>query len=222
MTTNVEYEQKIRAIEEELSVIKQSEQELKRVLQVCCHYGPGRSRRLTGFQEEATHKQKCLEMETVLAKREVENDRLREQRDRAIAELNERKARDSVKLTSIQEFKARCDSQAVSERWYAPSPTVYLLSHQDRIRLLNMEIARLRARLAADTNNQDALELFLSQSAGQNLDVSYQEDMQRRLRSVVFPCIAFPDSDPSLAVNRRRGRMLWRKPLPTLSMMTRL
>ncbi|TFL01551.1 BRE1-domain-containing protein [Pterulicium gracile] len=147
MTTNVEYEQKIRAIEEELSVIKQSEQELKRVL-----------------QEEATHKQKCLEMETVLAKREVENDRLREQRDRAIAELNERKARDSVKLTSIQEFKARCDSQA------------------DRIRLLNMEIARLRARLAADTNNQDALELFLSQSAGQNLDVSYQEDMQRRLR----------------------------------------
>ena len=147
MTTNVEYEQKIRSIEEELSTIKQSEQELKRAL-----------------QEEATDKQKCLEMETVLAKREAENDRLREQRDRAIAELNERKARDSVKLTSIQEFKARCDSQA------------------DRIRLLNMEIARLRARLAADTNNQDALELFLSQSAGQNLDVSYQEDMQRRLR----------------------------------------
>jgi E3 ubiquitin-protein ligase BRE1 len=114
------------------------------------------------IQSEIT--QQCQDLQNLVLKREVEGERLREQRDKAVAELNDRKARDSVKLNSLHEYRQLCEAQS------------------GRINLLNVEISRLKARLAADTNNEDAMQFFLAQSSGQNADVSYHEDLQKRLR----------------------------------------
>lgn len=48
----------------------------------------------------------------MLAKRDNENARLREQREQQAAELNERKHKDSVKLASLQELKTLVDSRS--------------------------------------------------------------------------------------------------------------
>ena len=48
----------------------------------------------------------------MLAKRDNENARLREQREQQTAELNERKHKDSVKLASLQELKTLVDSRS--------------------------------------------------------------------------------------------------------------
>lgn len=49
----------------------------------------------------------------MLAKRDSENARLRDQRDQQTAELNERKQQDSVKLASIEELTTLSESRAV-------------------------------------------------------------------------------------------------------------
>ncbi len=49
----------------------------------------------------------------MLVKRDNENARLREQRDQQMSELNERKQKDSVKLTSVNEIKALAESRSV-------------------------------------------------------------------------------------------------------------
>lgn len=51
--------------------------------------------------------------------------------------------------------------------------------------LLNLEISRLKARLAAETNNEDAMHFFLAHGSGQKVDISYHEDLQKRLRCVL-------------------------------------
>ena len=48
----------------------------------------------------------------MLAKRDLENARLREQREQQSAELNERKQRDAVKFASIQEYKSLLESNS--------------------------------------------------------------------------------------------------------------
>ena len=50
----------------------------------------------------------------MLAKRDLENARLREQREQQSAELNERKQRDAVKFASIQEYKSLMESNSVN------------------------------------------------------------------------------------------------------------
>lgn len=49
----------------------------------------------------------------MLAKRDAENSRLREQREQQAAELIERKQSDSVKMASLREMKALNDSRLV-------------------------------------------------------------------------------------------------------------
>jgi E3 ubiquitin-protein ligase BRE1 len=126
------------------------------------------------IQSEIT--QQCQDLQNLVLKREVEGERLREQRDKAVAELNDRKARDSVKLNSLHEYKQLCEAQS------------------GRINLLNVEISRLKARLAADTNNEDAMQFFLAQSSGQNADVSYHEDLQKRLRNAEQRSVALEET----------------------------
>ena len=50
----------------------------------------------------------------MLAKRDSENARLREQREQQSAELNERKQKDAVKYASIQEYKSLLESNSVN------------------------------------------------------------------------------------------------------------
>ena len=50
----------------------------------------------------------------MLAKRDSENARLREQREQQSAELNERKQKDVVKFASIQEYKSLLESHSVN------------------------------------------------------------------------------------------------------------
>jgi E3 ubiquitin-protein ligase BRE1 len=50
----------------------------------------------------------------MLAKRDSENARLREQREQQSAELNERKQKDAIKFASIQEYKSLLESNSVN------------------------------------------------------------------------------------------------------------
>ena len=54
----------------------------------------------------------------MLAKRDSENARLREQREQQSAELNERKQKDAVKLASIQEYKSLLESNSVDLNFF--------------------------------------------------------------------------------------------------------
>jgi hypothetical protein len=50
----------------------------------------------------------------MLAKRDLENARLREQREQQSAELNERKQKEAVKFASAQEYKSLLESNSVN------------------------------------------------------------------------------------------------------------
>ena len=53
----------------------------------------------------------------MLAKRDSENARLREQREQQGAELNERKQKDAIKFASIQEYKSLLESNSVNPQF---------------------------------------------------------------------------------------------------------
>lgn len=53
-------------------------------------------------------------MKATIVKRDTEIMRLREQRDQHMAELNERKQKDAVKMESLQEFKTLAESRGAS------------------------------------------------------------------------------------------------------------
>ncbi|KII92834.1 hypothetical protein PLICRDRAFT_51174 [Plicaturopsis crispa FD-325 SS-3] len=98
------------------------------------------------------------ELKTLLAKRDNENLRLREQRDQQGAELNERKQKDSIKMASMQEWKILADSRG------------------DRLVALESEVKRLKARIAANSGDKDILSFFMK-----DVDISYVEDLKSRL-----------------------------------------
>lgn len=64
----------------------------------------------------------------MLSKRDLENARLREQREQQSAELNERKQRDAVKFASIQEYKSLLESNSVNFNILLLSTTSFLRS----------------------------------------------------------------------------------------------
>lgn len=101
-------------------------------------------------------------MKLLLAKRDAENARLREQREQYNAELTERKARESVKLQHMQELKELSESRS------------------ERIIQLKSEIARHRARLAAQCGEEDLMKYFFE---GKVEDVEYVRDLERGLKS---------------------------------------
>ena len=53
------------------------------------------------------------ELKAMISKRDSELARIREQRDQYHAELNERRAKDSAKMTSLAEFKTLAEARAV-------------------------------------------------------------------------------------------------------------
>ncbi|KAL4074257.1 BRE1 E3 ubiquitin ligase-domain-containing protein [Scleroderma citrinum] len=100
------------------------------------------------------------ELKTLLSKREADNLRVRELRDQYGAELAERKAKDAVKLHSIQELKALVESCS------------------ERIAQLQSEVARHKAKLAAQSGEEDLMKYFFE---GKVDDVEYVRELKRKL-----------------------------------------
>ncbi|KAF8813812.1 BRE1-domain-containing protein [Phlegmacium glaucopus] len=103
--------------------------------------------------------QAIQELKAMLAKRDLENARLREQREQQSAELNERKQKDAVKYASIQEYKS------------------LLESNSERIQILQSELSRCKGKLAANAGAEDLMLFFLG---GNTEDVRYVESLREQ------------------------------------------
>ncbi|KAG6920311.1 hypothetical protein DXG01_005080 [Tephrocybe rancida] len=99
------------------------------------------------------------ELKSMLAKRDVDNARLREQREQQGAELLERKQQESVKLSSLRETKALNESRL------------------ERIAVLESQVARLKAQLAANASDEDLMKFFLE---GHTDEAHYFESLKER------------------------------------------
>lgn len=103
------------------------------------------------------------ELKTMLAKRDADNARLRDQREQHAAELNERRHKDSIKYTSIQELKALVDSRS------------------ERIAVLESELRRYKGQLAANASNEDLVLFFTN---GNTEEVDLIESLKNRIISL--------------------------------------
>ncbi|KNZ72904.1 E3 ubiquitin-protein ligase BRE1 [Termitomyces sp. J132] len=99
------------------------------------------------------------ELKIMLGKRDAENSRLREQREQQAAELVERRQQDNVKTSSLREMKALNDSRL------------------ERIATLESEVARAKARLAANMGDEDLMKFFLE---GQTHEAEYFTSLKER------------------------------------------
>ncbi|OBZ67158.1 E3 ubiquitin-protein ligase BRE1 [Grifola frondosa] len=106
------------------------------------------------------NEQGMQELRIMLTKRDNENLRLREQRDQQLSELNERKQKDSVKLASAHEHKALAESRL------------------ERINVLELELTRLKTRLAANAGDEDLMSFLFKD---QQESSSYVDDLKQRL-----------------------------------------
>ncbi|KAH9858793.1 BRE1-domain-containing protein [Lenzites betulinus] len=114
------------------------------------------------FEEsvKASSEATLQEMKNMLSKRDSELARIREQRDQHHAELHERRAKDSVKTSSLAEFMSLAETRAA------------------RIAVLESENQRLKTRLAANVGDEDLVAfLWSSQPDGP----SFVDDLKRKL-----------------------------------------
>ncbi|KAJ7647129.1 BRE1 E3 ubiquitin ligase-domain-containing protein [Roridomyces roridus] len=109
-------------------------------------------------EAEASHVN--VELKTLIAKRDTENARLRDQREQQAAELNERKQKDSVKLASMKELQSLAETRS------------------GRIAVLESQLSRHKAQLAAQAGNEDLMHFFFT---GQLEDMAYIEDLKNRV-----------------------------------------
>ena len=120
----------------------------------------------------------------MLAKRDLENARLREQREQQSAELNERKQRDAVKFASIQEYKSLLDSNSVNFNvLHSLLELIFVTFFQDRIQILQSELSRCKAKLAANAGAEDLMLFFLG---GNTESVRYVESLKEQKMSIFF------------------------------------
>ncbi|KAI8993085.1 BRE1-domain-containing protein [Trametes punicea] len=100
------------------------------------------------------------ELKAMLSKRDAELLRIRDQRDQYHAELNERRAKESAKMSSLSEFKSLAEARA------------------ERIAVLESENKRLKTRLAASAGDEDLVAFLWSTSTD---GPSYLDDLRRRV-----------------------------------------
>lgn len=122
----------------------------------------------------------------MLAKRDAENARLRDQREQQAAELNERKHKESVKAASFQELKLLADSRSVSI-FFDGSSLALLRPSKDRILVLESEVRRCKTHMAANASNKDLM-LFFADGNTENVD--YIVNLKDRITSVL-QCMPF-------------------------------
>jgi E3 ubiquitin-protein ligase BRE1 len=116
----------------------------------------------TQFEEEtrASAQQMNQELKVVLAKRDADLTRLRDQRELLHAELNELRSRENIKYQSSRELKALAESRA------------------ERITQLESEVRRHKAKLAAHAGNEDIMKHFWE---GKVDDLQYVDGLRRKL-----------------------------------------
>ncbi|PPQ99442.1 hypothetical protein CVT24_005249 [Panaeolus cyanescens] len=90
-----------------------------------------------------TSNQVIADLRNNLLKRDQENARLREQREQQASELVERKQKDAVKCASLQEYKFLAENNS------------------ERIQVLQSELSRCKAQLAANASAKDLMLFFL-------------------------------------------------------------
>ncbi|KAG1746177.1 BRE1 E3 ubiquitin ligase-domain-containing protein [Suillus lakei] len=115
----------------------------------------------TQFEEEtrASAQQVNQELKAVLAKRDADLTRLRDQRELLHAELNELRSRENIKYQSSRELKALAESR-------------------DKITQLESEVRRHKAKLAAHAGNEDLMKHFWE---GKVDDLQYVDGLRRKL-----------------------------------------
>ncbi|KZT26692.1 hypothetical protein NEOLEDRAFT_1155451 [Neolentinus lepideus HHB14362 ss-1] len=119
------------------------------------------------------------EYQALLAKRDADLVRLREQRDQQGAELSERKHRDSVKMAALAEYKNLAHTRS------------------ERIAALESEVKRLRSRIAAATGDEELVEFLFSDESV--LDRTYVDELKARLEKSDTELKALQESLSSLS-----------------------
>ncbi|CAK5281609.1 unnamed protein product [Mycena citricolor] len=109
---------------------------------------------------EMTANQTNQDLKSLILKRDNENARLRDQRDQYYAELNERRAKDGVKTASLKELQALCEARA------------------DRNAMLESQLSRHKAQLAATARNEDLMHFLLGDQSNEQ---SYIDDLKKRV-----------------------------------------
>ncbi|KAG1715752.1 hypothetical protein ID866_1420 [Astraeus odoratus] len=117
------------------------------------------------------------ELKTLLSKRDADNLRVREQRDQFSAELAERKAKDSVKLQSMHELKELAELRS------------------ERIAQLQSEVARHKAKLAAQSGVEDLMKYFFQ---GKVDDVEYIHGLKEKLDAAEMKLAAMEEASSIL------------------------
>ncbi|KAG1799697.1 BRE1 E3 ubiquitin ligase-domain-containing protein [Suillus plorans] len=114
------------------------------------------------FEEETrtSAQQMNQELKAVLAKRDADLSRLRDQRELLHAELNELRSRENIKYQSSRELKALAESRA------------------ERITQLESEVRRHKAKLAAHAGNEDLMKHFWE---GKVDDLQYVDGLRKKL-----------------------------------------
>ncbi|KAH7911989.1 BRE1 E3 ubiquitin ligase-domain-containing protein [Hygrophoropsis aurantiaca] len=133
------------------------------------------------FEEEtrAAANQATQELKTMLAKRDSDNSRLRDVREQQAAEIQERRQRDSHKTASLHEFKTLAESRS------------------ERISVLESEVRRHKARIAAQAGDEDLMRYFFKD---QTDDIGYIHDLKKQLRVAESKSAALVQSLASLQI----------------------
>lgn len=132
----------------------------------------------------------------MVAKRDAENTRLREQRDQQIAEITERRHKESIKIASAQEIRTMAESRSASLSHTTLSLSFLTLNPfcQERIVVLESELKRHKAQLAANVGNEEVMNFFFGPYVE---NVAYIEELKTKI-AYVFPLLCLAShSQPS-------------------------
>ncbi|KAF7315497.1 E3 ubiquitin protein ligase [Mycena indigotica] len=138
--------------------LSETQQEVRRLTNELQEVHEGHSKWLEAAKTTAN--QTAEELKVMLHKRDAENARLRDQRDQQQAELVERRQKDSVKTASAKELVALAEARSA------------------RIQVLESQLGRYKAKLAANAGSRELMEFFFS---GQLESIAYVEEMKNRV-----------------------------------------
>ncbi|KAF9060655.1 hypothetical protein BDP27DRAFT_1236457 [Rhodocollybia butyracea] len=96
----------------------------------------------------------------LIARRDADNARLREERDQRAADIHERRSKETVRIASCEEYKSLAASRA------------------DRILTLESQLQRAKVKLAANVNREDIVNFLLETP---DKDIQFVDHLQARL-----------------------------------------
>ncbi|KAK2464239.1 hypothetical protein APHAL10511_003696 [Amanita phalloides] len=109
---------------------------------------------------QAAATQTVQEVKAMLSKRDIDNTRLRDQREQLNAEILERKQKESVKQSSLEEYMTLAESRS------------------ERVAALESEVKRLKAQLAAEARDEDLVKFIFAE--GDATSSSYIDALKNR------------------------------------------